>query len=204
MSERDRDPDVFEFEDEPTSEELHDQVDKAQAALAELKRKSEQLERDKQRLEELSRRQDQLQAGREEMVDKLTRALVTVQRETQETEKRLDQLHSIHESFTGHLRTMEGINPKSWVGLDLSKELSKAISSVDDARTEYNRSIAKLGTDVPEPAHPHGVAAEYEEYETGDKGFLYWLIAGFAFTLPLQAIGVIGLLIWLWTAGGGQ
>lgn len=203
MPDRDKDPEIFEFEDDPTSEELHDQVDKAQAALAELKRKSEQLERDKLRLEELSRRQDQLQAGREEMVDKLTRSLVTVQREMQETEKRLDQLHGIQESFTNHLRTMEGINPKSWVGLDLSKELSKAISSVDDARTEYNRSITKLSSDAVEPAH--GVSAsEYEEYETGEKGFLYWLIAGFAFTLPLQVIGVFGLLIWLWAASSGQ
>lgn len=203
MPDRQKDPEVFEFEDEPTSDELHDQVDKAQAALAELKRKSEQLERDKQRLEELSRRQDQLQAGRAEMIDKITRSMVVLERETQEADKRLDQLHGIRESFNSHLRAMETIDPKAWVGMDLSKELSKALSSVEDARSEYNRAVPKLSSDA-EPAQGGGSVGDYDDYEPGEKGFLYWLVAGFAFTLPIQVIGVLGLLIWLWSASSSQ
>ena len=41
-------------------------------------------------------------------------------------------------------------------------------------------------------------AAEYGEYYTGDdKGFFYWLKAGFAFTLPILILGVLALLIWV-------
>jgi chromosome segregation ATPase len=189
--------DVLDFDDEPTSEELQSQVQKAQAELAELKRRSEQIERDKQRLEELSRRQEELEASKADMLDKLTRSMVVVQRETQEAEKRLDQLHTVHEAFTNHLRELEAINPKDWVGLDLSKELSKAQSMVDDARAEYNRALPRLSADEELPP---AAGAEYEEYYAGgEKGFFYWLKAGFAFTLPLLVLGVLALLFWVWS-----
>jgi hypothetical protein len=197
----DRSKDVLDFdEDGPTSQELQDQVQQAQAELAELKRRSEQIERDKLRLEELSRRQDELEHGKAEMLDKLTRAMVVIQRETQDAEKRLDQLHGISESFMGHLRAMEAINPKLWVGMDLSKELSKALSTVDDARAEYSRSQPKLSIEPVEERAEGGVPAEYEDYYAGaDKGFFYWLKAGVAFTTPIWIIGVLGLLIWVWS-----
>jgi len=198
--------DVLDFDDdEPTSEELQSQVQKAQDELAELKRRSEQIERDKQRLEELSRRQDELERGKAEMLDKFTRSMVVIQRETQDAEKRLDQLNEMHESFTQHLRDLEAINPKAWAGLDLSKELSKALSSVDDARGDYNRAIPKLAVDAEEPrAAAAAEGAEYDEYYSSEKGILYWLKSGFAFTLPLQIIGWLGLLLWIYSISGAK
>lgn len=190
--------DVLDFDDEPTSEELQSQVQKAQAELAELKRRSEQIERDKLRLEELSRRQEELEGGKADMLDKLTRSMVVIQRETQDAEKRLDQLHAIHEAFTAHLHALEDINPKGWVGLDLSKELSKALSTVDDARAEYNRALPRLAVEDELP--PAAGSAEYEEYYAGgEKSFFYWLKSGFAFTLPLLVLGVLALLFWIWS-----
>ena len=199
----DRTKDVLDFDDEESSsEELQSQVQKAQDELADLKRRSEQIERDKLRLEELSRRQDELETGKGEMLDKLTRSMVVIQRETQSAEKRLDQLNEIHESFTAHLRTLESINPKAWAGLDLSKELSKALSSLDEARSEYNRSKSKLELEpLDEPRAE--ASADYDEYYAGggDKSsFFYWLKAGFAFTLAPTIVGVLGLLIWIWSS----
>jgi DNA repair exonuclease SbcCD ATPase subunit len=196
----DRSKDVLDFdEDGPTSEELQDQVQRAKAELDDLKRRSDQIERDKLRLEELSRRQEEFEAGKAEMLDKFTRAAVVLQRETQDAEKRLDQLHAIHEAFESHQSALEAINPKAWVGLDLSKELSKALSAVDDARAEYNRSQPRLATELAEdPRTESGLPAEYEEYYAGaDKGFFYWFKAGFAFTLPLLVLGVLALLLWV-------
>ncbi|HEY8898953.1 MAG TPA: hypothetical protein VIM61_00865 [Chthoniobacterales bacterium] len=204
MPDRTHDDLDFDDEDEPTSVELQSQVQKAQAELAELKRRSDQIERDKLRLEELSRRQDELETGRAEMIDKFTRAMVVIQRETQDAEKRLDQLHNIHEAFMSHQQALEAINPKAWIGLDLAKELSKALSSVEEARTEYNRSRPKLSAEsasaASEPRGEGGLPAEYEEYYVGgDKGFFYWFKAGLAFTLPLTVLSVLGLLVWIWS-----
>ncbi len=197
----DRTKDVLDFDDEDSSsEELQSQVQKAQDELADLKRRSEQIERDKLRLEELSRRQDELETGKAEMLDKLTRSMAVIQRETQAAEKRLDQLNEIHEAFTSHLRTLEGINPKSWIGLDLSKELSKSLSSLEAARSDYNRSKSKLELE-PLGETRGEISSEYEEYDAGaDKSFFYWLKAGAAFTLVPTMVGVLGLLIWIWSA----
>lgn len=195
------DPDSLDLDEDVTSEELAAQVQRAQAELGELKRRSEQIERDKQRLEELSRRQDELEAGRAEMVDRLTRSMATIQRETEETQRRLEQLHTIHNSFLAHMRSLEGINPKLWTGSDLSKELSRAMSLVDDARADYSKSQAKLEVDASDPAAV-GVTGDYDEYYgSGEKGFSYWLTAGFAFTLPLSAVLLLIAVIF-WLAGG--
>lgn len=195
----DRSKDVLDFdEDEPTSEELQDQVQRAKAELDELKRRSDQIERDKQRLEELSRRQEEFETGKADMLDKFTRAAVVIQRETQDAEKRLDQLHTIHDAFESHQAALESINPKAWVGLDLSKELSKALSAVEEARSEYNRSQPRLALEPAEdPRSESGLPAEYEEYYAGEKGFFYWFKAGFAFTLPMLVLGVLALLLWI-------
>ncbi len=197
----DRSKDVLDFDDdEPSSQELQEQVQRAKTELEDLRRRSEQIERDKQRLEELSRKQDEFETGKADLLDKFTRAAVVIQRETQDAEKRLDQLHTIHEAFDAHQRSLEGINPKAWAGLDLSKELSKALSVLDDARTEYQRSQPKLALDpVEDPRVDSALGAEYEEYDAGDKGFFYWLKAGFAFTFPLLVVSVLALLVWIWS-----
>src|SRR5437868_6056464 len=87
-------------EDEPLPGELLDaQVQKAQEQLVQLKRQQEQIEKQKRELEELSRRQEQLQQGKVEMVEKFTRSLVVLERETYDAEKRVEQLKAVHESF---------------------------------------------------------------------------------------------------------
>jgi len=198
-----RDPDSLDLDEDVSSEELAAQVQRAQAELGELKRRSEQIERDKQRLEELSRRQDELETGRGEMLDRLTRSLSTIQRETEETQRRLEQLHAIHNSFLSHMRELEGINPKMWHGSDLSKELSRAMSLLDSARADYTKSQAKLEVDVPEAAAMGGTADYEEYYGSTEKGFSYWLTAGFAFTLPLSAvILIIAVIFWLARGSG--
>ena len=193
-----RDPDSLDLEEDVSSEELTAQVQRAQAELGELKRRSVQIERDKLRLEELSRRQDELEAGRGEMIDRFTRSLATIQRETEETQRRLEQLHAVHNSFLSHNRSLEAINPKLWTGGELSKELSKAMSLLDDARADYTKSQAKLDIEVSDVA-TNGMTGDYEEYYgTAEKGFTYWLTAGFAFTLPLSAVLLlIAVIFWL-------
>src|SRR6267378_720589 len=118
-------------------EHLDSQVQKAQEQLLQLKRQQEQIEKQKRELEELSRRQEELEHGRTEMTDKLTRSLVVLEREAYEVQRRLEQLRSARESFAQHLELIEAIDPSSWDPSALHKELSRALSTVDDARTEY-------------------------------------------------------------------
>ena len=194
-----KDPDPYLDLDEDASSELGDQVQAVRAELESLKQKQEEIEREKSRLEELKRRQDELDTGRSEMLDKLTRSLVVVQREVEETQKRLEQLHTIYNAFTQHLRQLESINARGWNSAELPRELSKAISSVEDARAEYIKAQAKISSEpaVNEVSTQAGLEGDYAMYE--DRGFFYWLKSGFAFTLPIQVLAAIGLLVWVWS-----
>src|SRR5213080_773030 len=132
-------------EDEAVSvEHLESQVQKAQEQLLQLKRQQEQIEKQKRELEELSRRQEELDRGRAEMTDKLTRSLVVLEREAYNAQKRLEQLRTTRESFGQHLELIEAIDPKSWNPADLHKELSRALSTVDDARAEFSQQRSRL------------------------------------------------------------
>src|SRR5437870_10646711 len=120
-------------EDAVTPELLDSQVQKAQEQLVQLRRQQEQIEKQKRELEELSRRQEELERGRAEMTDKLTRSLVVLEREAYSVQNRLEQIRLARESFAQHLELVEAIDPRSWNPSDLHKELSRALSAVDDA-----------------------------------------------------------------------
>jgi hypothetical protein len=186
-------------EEAASSEHLDDQVQKAQEQLLQLKRQQEQIEKQKRELEELSRRQDELEQGRGEMTDKLTRALVVLEREAYNAQSRLEQIRVARESFAQQLELVEAIDPRNWNPSDLHKELSRALSTVDDARTEYNehRSRLQAGGGNGEQSLPDTAPGVYENSDA--RSFSEWLQIGLALTLPLIIFGVIviALLVWM-------
>lgn len=191
-------------------EQLDREVQRAQEQLLTLKRQQEQIEKQKRELEELSRRQEELDHGKAEMSEKFTRALVILDRQTTQTQKKVEQLRSTMESFTHHLRALDSIQPKMWNSNDLNKELSRALTLVEHARNEFNQSRARLfaesavsngGTITPEGLHGESLLPiEYEETFNGQRAhtFGYWLKAGIAFTLPLILLGIFGLFVYCW------
>src|SRR5437868_761300 len=189
-------------EEEPLSpEHLDSQVQKAQDQLLQLKRQQDQIEKQKRELEELSRKQEELERGRAEMSDKLTRSLVILEREAYDTQKKLEQLRGTRESFGQHLELIEAIDPKSWNPAELHKELSRALSTVDDARTEFSQQRSRLQAndeadgDVGLPE----VAADGSGF-TGGRSFTQWMQIGLAVTLPLIIFGFIALILFVWLA----
>lgn len=193
-------------EEAMSPEHLDNQVQKAQEQLQLLKRQQEQIEKQKRELEELSRRQEELERGRSEMTDKLTRSLVVLEREGYDAQKKLEQIRATHESFTQHLQLLEGIEPKAWNPTELPKELSRALSTVDDARAEFSQQRSRLEAgsgetpdlDLPEATTPRASGSG------GRRSFGEWMQIGLALTLPLIVFGFIALLIFFWMAAKGQ
>jgi chromosome segregation ATPase len=199
---------MLELSEEALSpEHLDSQVQKAQEQLLQLKRQQEQIEKQKRELEELSRRQEELERGRADMTDKLTRSLVVLEREAYDTQKKLEQLRATRESFGQHLELIEAIDPKSWNPSDLHKELSRALSTVDDARAEFSQQRSRLQAadeasgDV---ALPEAAPDVSELLETGGRSFGRWVQIGLALSLPLIIFGLIALLLFFWMAGKVQ
>jgi chromosome segregation ATPase len=188
-------------EEAPSVEALDNQVQKAQEQLLQLKRQQEQIEKQKRELEELSRRQDELEQGRLEMTDKLTRALVVLEREAYNAQSRLEQIRVARESFAQHLELVEAIDPRNWNPADLHKELSRALSTVDDARTEYNEHRSRLqanGGGNGDSSLPNTTPGVYENSD--GRSFTEWLQIGLALSLPLLVFGVVALAIFFWIA----
>jgi chromosome segregation ATPase len=180
-----------------SSDELDNQVQRAQEQLLQLKRQQEAIEKQKRELEELSRKQDELEKGRAEMIEKLSRSIVVIERQTYDAEKRVEQLKSSALSFSQHLRALERIDPKAWPNEDLHKELSKSLSSVDDARVEYNKSISKINAGAEDEVIDPPAANDYSEYLPEESGFAAWFKRGLAFTLPLILFGLIALIVFI-------
>ena len=184
-----------------SAEHLDSQVQKAQEQLLQLKRQQEQIEKQKRELEELSRRQEELEHGRSEMTDKLTRALVVLERDAYNAQNRLEQVRAARESFAQHLELIEAIDPRSWNPADLHKELSRALSTVDDARTEYSDQRSRLQAAEAATAEATLPEATTDAYQSNDgRSFFQWLQIGLALTLPLIIFGAIALLVFFWMA----
>jgi chromosome segregation ATPase len=193
-------------EDPMSPEHLDSQVQKAQEQLLQLKRQQDQIEKQKRELEELSRRQEELERGRAEMTEKFTRSLVVLEREAYDTQKKLEHLRATRESFAQHLELIEAIDPKSWNPAELHKELSRALSTVDDARTEFSQQRSRLqasdeaNSDVSLPE----AAPDVSDLLNESSDFARWFRIGLAFSLPLIVFGVIALVVFFWVAGKAQ
>jgi predicted RNase H-like nuclease (RuvC/YqgF family) len=198
---------MLELSDEEamSPEHLDSQVQKAQEQLLQLRRQADQIEKQKRELEELSRRQEELERGRAEMTDKLSRSLVILEREGYDSQKKLEQIRATHESFTQHLQLLEAIDPKSWNSAELPKELSRALSTVDDARTEFSQQRSRLdagsgeSTDIDLPDVASGSMGL-----GGGRSFMQWMQIGLAVTLPLIIFGIVALLFFFWMAAKVQ
>jgi len=194
-------------EEETMSPELLDsQVQKAQEQLVQLKRQQEQIEKQKRELEELSRRQEELERGRAEMTDKLSRSLVILEREGYDCQKKLETIRATHESFTQHLQLLEAIEPKTWNTAELPKELSRALSTVDDARTEFSQQRSRLqatGEKASDAGLPE-VAPDLAELSGGERSLFRWMQIGFALSLPFIIFGFIALFLFFWMATSGR
>ena len=187
-------------EDSMDPEHLDNQVQRAQEALIQLKRQQDQIEKQKRELEELSRRQAELEQGRAEMSDKLTRSLVILEREGYDTQKKLEQLRATRESFGQHLELIEAIDPKSWNPAELHKELSRALSTVDDARAEFSQQRSRL--QASDEANGDGSLPEVaaDASDGSGRSFAQWMQIGFAITLPLILFGFVALALFFWLA----
>jgi len=184
---------LLDFDEEASPEELDNRVQKAQEQLLVLKRQQDTIEKQKRELEELSRRQGEFEHGKTELIEKLMRSLVVLEREVFETQRRTEQLQSIESSFRSHLQILESLNPKSWSKSEVQKELSRALSCVDDARSEYSKCRSKF--DTAESDASSGL--EFGEEAEAEHDFMYWLKSGFAFTLPLVVLGALALILFV-------
>jgi hypothetical protein len=180
-----------------TVNEINLKVQQRQEQLLDLKRQQEEIERQKRELEELSRKQREFDEGRSEIVEKLTRGLVLLERQEFEVKRELEQIKIVRDSFAEHLSQTENLNPADWSSEELPSELTKALARVDQAKAIYSQSRARLVALREIEEGPGDVPADLApELLPEEKSFGLMVKEGFAYSLPLALFGLFGLMLY--------
>jgi len=128
----------------PSREEVDSKVGQMQDKLAELKRVQQELERERAVLEETRRRQVELTTGREEMVQHLTRGLGLLDEAAVAARRDAEQMSKTLAELRDALSKIQAINEESWSKENLSVELTRALTVIENARLEWNGARLKF------------------------------------------------------------
>jgi hypothetical protein len=182
----------------PTREEVDSKVAEAQQKLAALRRAQEELERERAALEETRRRQREFQTGREEMIQQLTRGLGLLEETEFNTRRDAEQMAKALVALRDALAKVQALNEGTWTQENFSVELTRALTTLENARMEWNAARLKFPvlTGQGQPTQP-GVAAADDalrpalaNYSFGDLCRL-----GLALTWPVAAAMALALLV---------
>ncbi len=177
-------------------EEVDTKLDQAREQLLNLRRQQEELERQKSDLEELHRKQDEYCRGKAEMIENLTRGLVVLEREQIQAQRLAELCGKTTDAFRDYLEQLQNLNDEDWSSANVRTELSRALSTIENSRLEYNRARTKL--DCLNPAagqQPETTPAIVQPKPFDWQETLRYLWIGAAASAPLILAGTIWLVI---------
>ena len=175
----------------PTREEIESMVSEKQIKLAELRRAQEELERERAGLEELRRRQMEFQTGREEMLQHLTRGIGLLEESELNTRRDAEQMARTLGEFRDAASKVQSINEQTWSRENLNVELTRALTTIENARMEWNSARLKFPTLSATPgAQAEAAAQNPEATNLAALSFTQLLKLGFALTWPLALLGL--------------
>jgi chromosome segregation ATPase len=183
----------------PTREEVDRKVVEAQQKLAELKRAQEDLERERATLEELRRRQLEFQNGRQEMVRNLTRGLGLLEEAEFNSRRDAEQMVKTLADFRDALEKIQAVHDENWTKENFQIELTRALTTIENARMEWNSARLKLPALAGETAQktetesaPQQMISPFANLSFGELCKI-----GLAMTWPLLivALGALGVFV---------
>ncbi|MFO1488304.1 MAG: hypothetical protein U1F65_07490 [Verrucomicrobiota bacterium] len=182
----------------PSREEVDARVGDAQQKLAELKRQQEELERERASLEEVRRRQMEFQNGRQEMVHNLTRGLGLLEEAEFTARRDAEQMAKTVGDFREALAKVQAIHEETWTKDTFNVELTRALTSIENARMEWNAARLKFPilsgqkAEAAESAAPASAKLPLQQLGFGELCKI-----GFAMTWPLTVVAIIALAAFL-------
>jgi hypothetical protein len=183
----------------PTREEVDAEVATRQQRLAELKREQETLERERSALEETRRRQAEFQTGRQEMTQNLTRGLGLLEEAEFNCRRDAEQFTKAVQGLREALAKLDGIHQETWTKDNFMGELTRALTTLENSRMEWNAARLKfplLSTPPAEQAEARATPEVKVGMPFGPQTFGELCRIGFALTWPLAlvALAALGLL----------
>ncbi len=181
----------------PTREELDTKVGEAQQRLEELRRTQDELQRERAALEEARRRRIEFQTGREEMLQNLTRGIGLLEEAEFSARRDAEQMARTLGELREHIAKVQSITEEGWTQENWNTELTRALTTVENARNEWNSARLKW-------ALLNGTAVKQDETQTlsshplmGDRRFFDLCKLGLALTWPVASVVLLGFILLL-------
>ncbi len=206
LAEPDEEMMIFEDADEFMSgrssaplEQVHTKVKAASEELLQLKLRQEEIERTKQMLEIISQKQTRFALGKRDVLEKMNRAVISIERELYSTQKLIEELTTTQDSFARHVEVLKGLHAEQWQGGEVEEQLDRALAAIDDAEDDYIKSMRRLNSLRPVEAEDSGqnraTAAPLPAGPAEVDDSLQTLVRrGFGLSLPLLG-GLLVLLL---------
>ena len=186
-------------------EETSAQMAGAVKEIEQLRHRQETLEKERGELEELRRRQEQYERDKRDMVQKLGRSVVLLEKEERQAARMVELLSAMRDKFGETLEEINGIDEQGWSDEQFDEELNRALAIVEDARQTYRQALAKI--DAADWRKGSGNKAEGEIFEEAEeqagveRGFGFWFKAGLAASLPLILVLAVLFALWVFFTG---
>ena len=185
----------------PSRDAVDRKVVEAQQKLVELKRAQEELERERSGLEELRRRQTEFQTGRDEVIQNLTRGLGLLEEAEFTARRDAEQMVKTLADFRAALAKVQAIRDEAWTKENFQMELTRALTTIENARMEWNSARLKISALAGEtknaaaPLDKNSAAAPAPSL--AQLSFFQLCKIGLALTWPLLlvALGALGVFI---------
>lgn len=179
----------------PTREQVDTKVGDLHSKLADLKRAQTELERERAGLEETRRRQTEFTTGREEMIHSLTRGVGLLQEAEFSARRDAEQMARSLADMQEALNKVQAINDQTWTKDDFQVELTRANTTIENARMEWHTARLKWPVLSPENlAQAAAKEAARPAVPLAERGFLDLCRFGFALTWPI-ALGLFVLIL---------
>ena len=180
----------------PTREEVDAELTQKQQQLAAILREKEEKERERAGLEETRRRQMEFQTGREEAIQNLTRGLGLLEEAEFSARRDAEQMAKALVDMRDALAKVQAIHEETWTKDNFSVELTRALTTLENARMEWN--AARLKFAVLSGPRPDG-GVTMQEARTRPAGLLSQSSfgelcrVGLALSWPLAAVALLAL-----------
>lgn len=196
--------------DDASMENMDQQVREAQQRLSKLRAEQEELEHQRKVLENLKQKQERFIAGRKDITDKLERSMRIITDDLDDARRRVVDMTATQQEFRERMDELKLFLPERWPRNQLDQELDKAIASLIEAETTFEKGIRRVTSHRASVGSRHlQTGSEEEDENAGDNSLggrlasafsgsdelVDWARRGFAFSLPLMAVVMIGLIV---------
>jgi hypothetical protein len=138
----------------------------------------------------------EFQTGRAEMMQHLTRGIGLLEESELTARREADQMARVLDEFRAAVAKVQAINEQAWSQDNYSIELTRALTTLENARMEWNSAQLKFpqltGTQAAEPPSTKPTAGPASSLSTASLAQLCKI--GFAVTWPIWLVG-LGIFI---------